>query len=352
MTTTLLAMLILAVGADEKGGAEKPTLETLDTKQVQAFFTSVLRDPAKKKVWEPYQKQVVLDTSRLEYRRVVRDGEKMYAILWVVPLQKGVELDDTRQRELRKGLRAEMDNAVSQRMLLKSGTSELKYPILIDGKPDPEYPGFPAKKEAEPLPPPRPTRERYVWRFVPAPCGSCLAGWYVPVLVEPANKGQNERNQEVSVSRQRQQTVMAQSQPSTNGSTNGFVSTSLGEPVRVRRKPSLDLTRLRAADAPDLFYRGCREYWQRDYSEALAYLEAATKLADDARFWYFRALAERALGEKAESERSLARAVVLHREGKPDGESVGLALERVQGSLRMWIRDAQDNTSKERLSRR
>jgi tetratricopeptide (TPR) repeat protein len=105
----------------------------------------------------------------------------------------------------------------------------------------------------------------------------------------------------------------------------------------------IDVTGLKARDAPALFWRGYSLFWQRDYEAALGYLEAATKLADgDARYWYYRALAERQMGKSEEAARSLQRGVKVHRENRRNDAAIGLALERVQGPSRAWIRYARD----------
>jgi tetratricopeptide (TPR) repeat protein len=154
---------------------------------------------------------------------------------------------------------------------------------------------LPAQAEGPAAPPPRPVAGS-AWRFVPAPCGPCLAGWFVPI---EARGGAPQRHM----------------------------------------PPALEQTGLKAGDAPELYRRGYALYWQGDWAGALPYFEAATRLADDARYWYYRALAERALGNHAGAARSLRRANDLERRGRPRGDVLGLALERVQGPLRRWLRE-------------
>jgi hypothetical protein len=104
---------------------------------------------------------------------------------------------------------------------------------------------------------------------------------------------------------------------------------------------NLDLRGLTAKDAERLFWLGCKHYWQGDLEEALAYVEAATELfEDDARFWYYRALSESALGQEKRADESLRRAVELHLRGLPAASAISQALERVQGEPRMRLREA------------
>ena len=44
------------------------------------------------------------------------------------------------------------------------------------------------------------------------------------------------------------------------------------------------------------------------------------------------------------ARRSARRAGELHRQGKPRADVIGLALEPVQGSLRLWLREAGNNS--------
>jgi hypothetical protein len=92
----------------------------------------------------------------------------------------------------------------------------------------------------------------------------------------------------------------------------------------------------------ELFYvRGARLYWDGQYTEALANLRAAVTLRDkDGRYWSFKALAERALGDEAASSQSVRKAAELRRQDLPDAEVFGLALERVQGAERRFLEAA------------
>jgi len=73
----------------------------------------------------------------------------------------------------------------------------------------------------------------------------------------------------------------------------------------------------------------------------LALLIRATELnPQDARYWYFRALAERALGEMEMARDSARRAAALKVLHRPDETEIGLALERVQGAERRFLNEA------------
>jgi hypothetical protein len=106
----------------------------------------------------------------------------------------------------------------------------------------------------------------------------------------------------------------------------------------------LMLTRSRKMTDPDLLYRQARTlYWQGDSEAALELLTRAIELdAQDARFWCFRALAERALGDQTAARASAERGAALRLLQKPNSAIVGLALERVQGAERWFLCHAVD----------
>ena len=90
--------------------------------------------------------------------------------------------------------------------------------------------------------------------------------------------------------------------------------------------------------AARVFWVGYRSYWQGDYDQALAGFDSAVRLDDeDARFWYYKALAERALGEMEKAEASAKRGRELHAARRPKADLVGAALERVQGQERRFL---------------
>jgi hypothetical protein len=106
----------------------------------------------------------------------------------------------------------------------------------------------------------------------------------------------------------------------------------------------LMLIRSRKATDPELLYRQARtSYWQGDSEAARELLTRAIELdAQDARFWYFRALAERALGDQTAARASAERGAALEMLHKPSIATIGLALERVQGADRWFLRHAVD----------
>ncbi|MFO0929969.1 MAG: hypothetical protein U0736_23590 [Gemmataceae bacterium] len=116
--------------------------------------------------------------------------------------------------------------------------------------------------------------------------------------------------------------------------------------VAVARKESrnkLDVRGLTEADADRLFWKGYDLYWRGNTNTALTLFEATVELdAKDARYWYYRALAEFTLGLTAAAEASLAKAVDLHTRNLPEPHLISQALERVQGPVRMKFREALD----------
>lgn len=121
------------------------------------------------------------------------------------------------------------------------------------------------------------------------------------------------------------------------------VTTSTRRPdIETNEIRQIMLERLKDAKDPSaLYWRARTYYWQGDKGAALALLIRATELdAQDARYWYFRALAERAVGENEAAKESARRAAALKMLRHPDELQIGLALERVQGAERKYLRDA------------
>jgi hypothetical protein len=114
--------------------------------------------------------------------------------------------------------------------------------------------------------------------------------------------------------------------------------------AKVRRAAkAIDLRGLTAKDAEPMFWKGCRLYWDGQHAEALPLFEAATQLNDqDARFWYFRSLAESALGQAKQAGESARQGAELHLRGLPSRDAISQALERVQGEPRAALRRALD----------
>jgi hypothetical protein len=101
------------------------------------------------------------------------------------------------------------------------------------------------------------------------------------------------------------------------------------------------LARLSVAREPSpLYWRARTFYWQGDAEMALALLTRAIELnPQDARYWYFRALAQRALGEMEMAKDSARRAAAWKVLRRPDETQIGLALERVQGAERRFLNE-------------
>jgi hypothetical protein len=98
-------------------------------------------------------------------------------------------------------------------------------------------------------------------------------------------------------------------------------------------------------DAPALFWRGVELYRRGDSEEALTYLSAAVQLnSQDARFWYYKALAERSGGDTDAALVSARRGAALELLGRADPELTLTALERIQGEDRRFLRSAGDVT--------
>jgi tetratricopeptide (TPR) repeat protein len=111
------------------------------------------------------------------------------------------------------------------------------------------------------------------------------------------------------------------------------------EQVRASLVP-LDTAGWKAQDSDLLLWQGIRAYHDRNYVDAWKTLEAVNRLTPrDARAWYFRALAERALGDVSAAEQSRQQG----RKAEGAGMLIELAraLERVQGEPRRWLRSGR-----------
>lgn len=117
----------------------------------------------------------------------------------------------------------------------------------------------------------------------------------------------------------------------------GRSETALRSAAAVPEGFSIDLRGKGPRDAETFYVRGTRLYWEGRYGEALANLRAAVALRDlDARYWSFKALAERALGDVTAAA-SLRKAAALRQQKLPDADDFALALERVQGAERRFL---------------
>src|SRR5262249_54805160 len=110
----------------------------------------------------------------------------------------------------------------------------------------------------------------------------------------------------------------------------------------VEVKP-VDLKGFHAEDAEDFYRKGYALYWDGRVGEALAQFRAAVTLLDeDARFWAYKALAEKALGDLDAAQASARKAAQHQQKGFPGGDAFGLALERVQGPDRRFLNAARE----------
>jgi hypothetical protein len=105
---------------------------------------------------------------------------------------------------------------------------------------------------------------------------------------------------------------------------------------------ALEKVQIPVAGTPDsLFSEGLTAYWDGDAARASEILHAAVAAnPNDARFWYFKALAERAAGNAEEALASARRGAALQVLHAPDASQLAMALERVQGPDRQFLRSA------------
>lgn len=100
----------------------------------------------------------------------------------------------------------------------------------------------------------------------------------------------------------------------------------------------LDTTTVKPGDASKLFWKGYEAFHGRDYASAWQKFEAATRMGPgDARYWYYRALAERALGDTKAAEAS-RQAGIKAEKRLTRADDLAYALERIQGERRVWLR--------------
>jgi hypothetical protein len=91
-------------------------------------------------------------------------------------------------------------------------------------------------------------------------------------------------------------------------------------------------------DALECYQRGRSAYLRRDYSNAGAYLAHAVKLNDqDARFWYFKGLAELARYDEKHAKISVLRGKSLEARSMPAQEKVQLSLKGVPEEAREFL---------------
>jgi hypothetical protein len=139
--------------------------------------------------------------------------------------------------------------------------------------------------------------------------------------------------------------------PAPEGQENdnrNFVSLSQSPPAGAREADTrrgssvgnrIDVRGLKPEAAPELFWTGYKLFWQRDYHTAWQQFDAAVRVrATDARFWYYKALTERILGDAEAAEASRQQGARLEARSGSQAEDLGKALERVQGEPRLWLR--------------
>lgn len=99
----------------------------------------------------------------------------------------------------------------------------------------------------------------------------------------------------------------------------------------------------RSGKAAELFGRASTLFWAGKFSEALELLDEAVSCAPaDPRLWYFKGLAEQALGRSNDARRSLARAILLHETASAEDQSlVTQSLSRLQGKARRALEEAR-----------
>jgi hypothetical protein len=111
--------------------------------------------------------------------------------------------------------------------------------------------------------------------------------------------------------------------------------------VPVPAVPAQSNPPVKAASAESLYTSGLTAYWEGDAARASEFLAAAVRSEpSDARIWYFKALAERAAGHLAMAEASARRGAALEVLHSPDSSQMSVALERVQGPSRDFLRSA------------
>lgn len=125
--------------------------------------------------------------------------------------------------------------------------------------------------------------------------------------------------------------------PTTRAAQSDSLVSASDEATRLARR-ALRKARPTAANADALFWRGYQLYWQKSYDEALDYFDAAVESpAQDARYWSYKALTEKALGLDRQAAESVRQATALRRLNLPQGNLLPSALERVQGPDRDFL---------------
>jgi tetratricopeptide (TPR) repeat protein len=95
-------------------------------------------------------------------------------------------------------------------------------------------------------------------------------------------------------------------------------------------------------EGSDYYEKGRQLYFKGELNKALDYFNAAVQLVpQESVFWYYRGLTYKRLGKDTEAERDVKIGAGIVRQAEENNrdinKEVGVALERVQGSLRNWL---------------
>jgi hypothetical protein len=344
----------------EDGGPVKPpkrTWKDVSTADLKTHAEKYFSDRTR---LERVRQFVNLFDTGLDNLTWMKDGDRITAI-WRLRTKKGVRMlkgeTDRIEAEFKKVVRDVIDSYMEN---VEGPKGNLQLDVTIqqqdDGGPRRDPPVLPP-----PATPPSRTGQRYhIWYWMPSYCGCGYGGGYwtygglytVPATAAPASAA--------APAPARSGPALPPPRPARTGAAAADssnverIAASSELPPSTPRRPAqrrttLDIRGMTALAAPDLYWRGYALYWDGEYAAAWKYFEAATRLADDARYWYYRALTERVLGD--DGRESLQRGADLERQGKPHGEQVGLALERIQGPVRTWLRSVDQTAQPGSTSR-
>lgn len=356
MRALLFLLLLSLLSAGLRAQPEKPVPvppAELKLPVLKAHVEKALADPKRAADLKEFADRLDLTTTGLSY---ARKGER-WVVRWDVEPKKGASLVGE-ERLLKIGLEDWLGSVISQGSLLTDETNVVVV-VVIGGlrlpppDVDPVPPRRPAPRTDEESVPAVPRMSSVMrWAVVPNPPGSCAPASFhlyeIPVPVYPPAVWHGIwRADELTVERRPQmERAVDDEQVSTNRAPDPFTVSMLN--AAAPRARDIDTAGLTASDGERLFWRGRQLYFAKDHAEAASHLRAAVKvMRPDARPWLFLVLAERARGEKEAAQQALARAAALHRDGKPRSDAIGQALERVQGTDRMWLRDGLDRRENE-----
>ena len=131
--------------------------------------------------------------------------------------------------------------------------------------------------------------------------------------------------------------IVRASRPLGNGSTNGLISLSVGSGAAAQA-PTHQQIRI----AEGFYGEAVRSYWRGDLATARQMAADGLSVNDqDARLWYFKALAEIGLSLEADAVQSLGAAAQVESQHPEQARQINRALERIQGHLRVKIQRAR-----------